>query len=136
MHVIKQKLMLLLDKKTLGNLVKYLVIGGSAFIIEYLMFLVLRLFMHYIIANAIIYTVMFWIVFLANKFLNFKSQGLFLKQLAKYTALYVINFIVTNAMLFSLSEFLRVDPAISKILVSGSAVMWNFLLYKFVIYKE
>ena len=111
-------------------------IGGSAFIIEYTLFLLLRRVMHYIPANIIIYTIMFWAVFLANKFLNFKSKGAFKKQLIRYTILYFINLIITNAMLYVLTERYQLDPAIGKIFVTGAACSWNFLLYKFVIYKE
>ena len=125
-----------LDKETLWNLIKYLIIGGSAFIIEYLLFLLLRMFLHYILANIIIYSIMFWVVFLANKFLNFKSRGYFLRQLSQYTILYFINLIVTNLMLYGLSEYFMLDAAIGKFFVSGAAVLWNFALYKYVIYKD
>ena len=125
-----------LDKETLWNLVKYLVIGGTSFIIEITLFLVLRRYLYYIVANIIIYTLMFWLVFLANKFLNFKSQGNFKKQLGRYTILYFINLFITNAMLYALTEFMHIDPAIGKFFVTGAQACWNFFLYKFIIYKD
>ena len=114
---------------------KYLVIGGSAFVVEFTLFLLLRMVFHYLVANIIIYTTMFWAVFLANKFLNFKVRGNFRKQLMQYTALYFINLAVTNLLLYALSEFLMLDPAIGKFFVTGLACFWNFPLYKYVIYK-
>ena len=127
---------LLPDRKTIWNLMKYLIIGGTAFIIELGLFMLLKEHMHYILANIIIYTIMFWLVFLANKFINFKSSGSFKKQLFRYTILYFINLLITNFMLFALGEYFKMDPAIGKIIVTGTACTWNFLLYKFVIYKE
>ena len=124
-----------LDKETLWNFIKYLIIGGSAFVVEFTLFLLLRMFLHYILANIIIYTIMFWAVFLANKFINFKSRGQFARQLSQYTVLFFINLVVTNLMLYGLSEYFMLDAAIGKFFVTGAACLWNFLLYKFVIYK-
>ena len=124
------------DKETIRNFIKYLMIGGSAFVIEYSLFLVLKMFMHYIVANIIIYTIMFWAVFLANKFLNFKSRGNFAKQLSKYTILYFINLVITNLLLYGLSELFMIDASIGKFIVTAVACLWNFALYKLVIYKD
>jgi len=124
------------DKETIHNFIKYIIIGGSAFVIEYVLFLVLKMFLYYIIANIIIYSIMFWAVFLANKFLNFKSRGHFAKQLSQYTILYFINLVVTNLLLYGLSEYFMVDASIGKFIVSAVACLWNFALYKFVIYKD
>ena len=124
------------DKEIIWNLIKYLIIGGSAFVIEYLLFLWLRTLLYYILANAIIYSIMFWAVFLANKFINFKSRGHILKELSLYTILYFVNLIVINLLLYCLSEFFMIDAAIGKFFVSGTACLWNFALYKFVIYKH
>ena len=115
---------------------KYLIIGGSAFVVEFALFLLLRMFLHYIAANILIYSFMFWAVFLANKFLNFKTRKNFRRQLIMYTILYFINLTAINLMLFGLSEYLMLDTAIGKFIVTGISCMWNFPLYKFVIYKE
>jgi putative flippase GtrA len=125
-----------LDKATIWSFIKYLLIGGSAFVVEYLLFLLLRTFLHYILANVIVYTIMFWCVFLANKYINFKIRDNFLKQLLRYTILYFINLVITNLLLYLLSEYFMVDTAIGKFFVSGVACLWNFALYKLVIYKD
>ena len=125
-----------LDKQTLWNFTKYLAIGGSAFVIEITLFLLLRERVHYIIANIVIYTIMFWSVFLANKFFNFKSRTNFGKQLRRYTILYFINLVVTNLMLYILGDYFGLDTAIGKVIVTGCACSWNFLLYKYVIYVD
>ncbi|MCL2045083.1 MAG: GtrA family protein [Oscillospiraceae bacterium] len=125
-----------LNKETLWNFIKYLIIGGTSFVIEITLFRLLRKRIHYIIANIIIYTLMYWLVFLANKFINFQSRGNFKRQLARYTILYFINLLITNLMLYALGDHFGIDPVIGKILVTGAACCWNFLLYKLVIYRE
>ena len=124
------------DKETLWNLAKYIMIGGSSFVIEISLFMFLLKYIHYVPANIIIYTILFWAVFTANKYLNFKSIGNFGKQLRRYTILYFINLIITNLMLYALSEFFMINPAIGKVIVTAAACCWNFLLYKLVIYKD
>ena len=124
------------DKETIRNFIKYVIIGGSAFVVEYALFLLLKLFLHYIVANIIIYSIMFWAVFLANKYLNFKSRGHFAKQLSQYTILYFVNLVITTLLLYCLSEYFMVDASIGKFIVSAVACLWNFALYKYVIYKD
>jgi len=118
------------------NLIKYYAISTGAFIIEYLLFLLLKKYIHYIIANAIIYSITFWAIFLANKFLAFESQGNFIRQLLQFTVLYFVNLIVTTLMLLSLSELAHIDAAYGKFIVSAISCIWNFFLYKYVIYTK
>ena len=128
------------DRKTRTSFIKYLITGGSAFAVEYLLFLLLRTVMHFIAANIMVYTFMFWTVFTAHKFISFKNRsnvrGGLRRQIVRYTALYFINLVVMNSLLYGLNEYLMVDPAIGKFFVSGLACLWNFALYKLVVYRE
>lgn len=116
---------------------KYVLTGGTAFIIEYSLFLLLKdvLYVHYIIANAIVYTTMFWFTFLVNKYFTFGARGKGGRQLIRYIALYLFNLCATNCLLFILTDWCALSPYIGKFLVSAIVVLWNFPIYRKFIYR-
>ncbi|GAE89760.1 GtrA family protein [Acetivibrio straminisolvens] len=89
----------------------------------------------YLLANAIAYVVVFWFNFLVNRIWSFKSKVNIFKQLKQYAVLFVFNLVATSALFYLLSDKLGIIPAVSKVLIMGSVVCWNFVLYKKVIYK-
>lgn len=123
--------------ETRGQFLRYLLTGFASFIAEYLLFLLLfdKLNVQYIYSNTIVYTVIFIINFLLNRLWSFKSKSDPKRQLALYLALFLFNLAATNAVMYLLSGMLAMSPRISKILVMGMIVVWNFIIYKKVIYK-
>lgn len=123
--------------ETRGQFVRYLITGFASFIAEYLLFLFLydKLRIQYIYSNTIVYTVIFVINFLLNRLWSFKSKSDFKRQFALYFALFLFNLAATNGVMYLLSGVLALSPRISKILVMGMIVVWNFIIYKKVIYK-
>ncbi len=112
------------------KLIKYAMTGGSAFIIEFILYARLLRSMGYIYANMTVYTVMFWFVFLVNKYWTFGQRAHFGKQLESYAVLYVLNFFITNSLLYVLVSVFAADKYIAKVAVSAVAVLWNFILYQ------
>lgn len=123
--------------ETRGQFIRYLITGVASFIAEYLLFLFLydNLHVQYIYANTIVYSIIFVINFMLNRFWSFRSKSNFRRQLALYLVLFLFNLAATNAMMYLLSGIFMISPEISKILVMGMIVIWNFIIYKKVIYK-
>lgn len=149
---IKEKLMgsrLLKDfmnPETLGQFIRYFIVGIVGFVLEYTLFIVLRdkLGIQELLSNIMVYTVIFWFNFLLNKFWSFKSRNNFKRQLFYYGILFFFNLVVGNVLLFSGIRYLLALwygedswPVLylPKILVMFFIVSWNFILYKKVIYK-
>lgn len=123
---------------TLKQFLRYLVTGFTSFGIEYglyvLLFNVLKV--HYIIASILVYAFVFWFVFLVNRFWSFQSTGNIKKQLFQYLFLFAFNLIVSNVILMYLfTDILGISPFISPILKMAFVVCWNFLIYKYIIYR-
>lgn len=153
----------MLTPETFSQMKRYIITGFSGFAIEYALFNIFnelifvkfppagysfakkiadnfvetfgRPTYRYLFANAIAYIVAFWVNFLLNRFWSFKSKVNIFKQLRQYSALFIFNLIVTSALLYFLSDKIGIMPKISKVLVMGMVVCWNFILYKKVIYK-
>lgn len=127
----------LLEKESLGQFLRYLVIGFSTFFLEYGIFLALHdaLHVYYLIANTTAYFISFWFNFLLNRCWSFKSTGNLKRQLMQYLVLFSLNLVATNALMFVLTDYVGLIPEISKVLVMGAIVCWNFIIYKKIIYK-
>lgn len=136
----------ILKRETFGQFVRYIFVGVVSFSIEYTLFLILRnaLTLSELIVNIVVYTVIFWINFLLNKFFSFKSRTNFKRQLFLYGILFVFNLVVGNILLFSGIRYGLVLLSgegswpvlyLPKILIMFFIISWNFVLYKKIIYK-
>jgi putative flippase GtrA len=127
-----------LNPEAIVQLRRYLVSGISAFAVEYLTFqLFLNIFdIQKFISNSIAMFIGFWFSFLLNRFWSFESKENFIKQLSLYSVLFLINLIISNSLMFVFTDRLGISPSISKIIIMGMIVAWNFVLYKKVIYKK
>ena len=125
------------NNKKLFQFIRYLLVGGFSFLLEYGLFYVLwQIFsVHYLLANSIVYGSVSLINFLLNRTWTFNSSGQLKRQLFLYIALVVFNFFASNGLLYSLTGLLLIEPLISKVIVMCLLVSWNFVIYKKVIYK-
>lgn len=116
---------------------RYLIIGGASFVLEYAIFyLFLRgLDWWYLLANTLAYLLVFGFNFLLNRFWTFQSRGDIKRQMFLYTALLGFNLVMTNLVLYALTDGANIPAQLAKIIVMGCVVMWNFILYKKVIYR-
>ena len=128
-----------LKKPFVQQLIRYLVTGFTAFGIEYAMyvFLLKVIGLHYILASVIVYALVFWFSFIVNRFWSFKSKGHIGKQLLQYGLLFSFNLVVSNIFIMKLlTDVIGLDPLISPFIKMTFVVSWNFLIYKYIIYKE
>jgi len=126
-----------LGEKSSKQFIRYLIIGFSSFLLEYLLFFTLfkLLNINVLISNSIAIFIVFWFNFLLNKYWSFKSKENLFKQLIMYLLLFVFNITISNLFIYEASIIINMSPLISKVLIMGLIVIWNFILYKKVIYK-
>lgn len=127
----------LLSEEILTNLVRYLISGFAAFSAEYLLFAFLYAYagLTDIFSNSIAMAAGFMLSFTLNRVWSFKSKDNVLKQLLLFGILFAINLGISNAAIRTLSNTMGITPMLSKIVVMGVIVVWNFIIYRKVIYK-
>lgn len=126
------------DIRTRTQIVRYLITGFTAFGAEYGLYILLyRVWgWHYIAASTVVYAIMFWFVFIINRNWSFQSEGNIKKQVVQYGLLFLFNLTVANIVLMYLFiDILGISAYLSPILKMSCVVCWNFLIYKFIIYK-
>jgi putative flippase GtrA len=123
--------------KNWSQFCRYLSVGGSSFLLEYGSFyILLDLYdVNYLIANSIVYSTVSAINFALNRLWTFRSTNNLRLQITLYLSLLMFNFIASNVMLYILTGLLHIPPLLSKIGVMVMVVLWNFVIYKKVIYR-
>ncbi len=127
-----------LNPESLPQLKKYLISGISSFLVEYAIFyLFLNAFgfQKYLSNGAGMFTG-FWLSFLLNRYWSFKSKENFIKQLSLYGALFFINLAISTLLMYVFSNILGIVAELSKILIMGMIVLWNFVIFKKIIYRN
>jgi putative flippase GtrA len=124
-------------KRNWRQFFRYLFVGGGSFVLEYGSFYVLLTLynVNYLIANSIVYTSVSALNFTLNRLWTFRSTNGLRRQIALYLSLLLFNFIASNLMLYILTGQLLIPALWSKIAVMVMVVLWNFALYKKVIYR-
>jgi len=119
--------------------VRYLMSGGAAFVIEYLIFVTLfYLTNHLVLANTISFIIGVVAGFTFHKFWSFAgNHQLNTKvQIGSTFTLGAINLIMTNVMIFILVEWLGMLAYISKVVVLILIVVWNYFIFNSLIFKK
>jgi putative flippase GtrA len=126
-----------LNKNTMIQFGKTFAIGvvaaGCDFLIYFLLVKCLKLWS--VFASGASQVVGFWVSFLLNKFWTFKVRENFLKQLSTYTVLFIFNLAFSSLAIFILIDIMKKNEYISKIFIMGLIFIWNFIIYKIIIYK-
>jgi len=121
-----------------GQFLKYLAAGALAFGTEYgLYFFLFRCAgLFFLTANIFAMTAGFAVSFLLNRYWSFRSRDPFFNQLIKYTGLFIINLFLSSSLIYLATKYAGLSPLLSKILVMGLIVLWNYVLYKKIIYRS
>ena len=128
----------------------YATIGASAFMLDYASLYILKeyLGLNPILAVVIYQPFVILYVFLLNKYWSFKAQGDSKQQAIKFISLTIFNYIfgiiwmwfwvtvVGFTLVFTIGKIEKdLGYMIVRFLNIILAISWNFLLYKFWIYK-
>ncbi|MDP4094473.1 MAG: GtrA family protein [Bacillota bacterium] len=124
--------------KIIKQLTRYIITGVFAAIVEFSVLYCLRTYVGFslILSNSIAYTFGFCISFLMNKFWSFEARGELKRQLTLYTILFGINLLLSDALMDLFNHRLGLSLIISKVIAIGIITLWNFGLYKKIIYKR
>jgi putative flippase GtrA len=120
-------------------IVKYLVVGVGSLAIDYdlLLFQYHELHIPLGIASAISFCVGLLVNFALNKYWAFNAARggkQSTQQAVMYGVLVVVNVLFTSIFISWVSQY-HIGPEISKLFTTALTTLWNYVLYKAVIFK-
>lgn len=117
--------------------VKYFIIGVSAFVLDLSLLYIFKEYFHLrpVIAVIINQALMLNYVFFLNKRWSFVAEGATHKQMIRYYILSGANYFFSICWMYVFNEYFLVNYLIARTMNIALAVSWNFVLYKFWVYR-
>lgn len=97
-------------------------------------FLLLHFGVWYVLASVAGGVLGFFTAFLMHKFVVFQKRDDFLRHLGRYFAVDMVNTLVVTGLLYLLVDIGDIDAGPAKFIAIAPMVLWNFFVYKFVVY--
>jgi putative flippase GtrA len=125
----------ILNRRTSRQFMKFMLVGGSTFVLEFLLFLVLEgmLRLPVVSAHLVSFVAAASYNFALNRRHVFTTRRLAV-PLAKYAAVAAINAVLGSVLISRLA--LTMSYALSKLITIVVIACWNFILYKLVVFDE
>lgn len=133
-------------KKTENNRMKenvrqfavYLVVGGIATIVEWVVFYLLNQLGHvyYMGATALAFVVSTFANWVFGRLLLFQTKQKIWKELLKIYATSVAGLLMNLGIMWVAVERIGIPEMPAKMIATGLVFFWNFLIRKLVIYKD
>lgn len=113
----------------------YLCSGCTAAVVDIgIYFLLLHVGVWYIVANVVGGVLGFFTAFLMHKFIVFQKKDDFLRHLGRYFIVDMVNTGIVTGLLYLLVDMADIDAAPAKFIAIAPMVLWNFFVYKFLVY--
>ncbi len=138
------------EKGGIGKFIRYILIGGSAVIIDFAVFEALllllgkdnniTLFSAVIepekIANTVAVITGFIYSFILNRTWAFKSKDNILRQLILMIILLIINTLISNEAISFMGRSIGIPFVIAKPVMQVLVAVWNYFIYDKIIYRS
>lgn len=117
---------------------KYFIVGFSGVFLDMGSLYLLTEFLHVRPVFGVMINGLFMLnyIFFLNKHWTFKSSGVTHKQIVRFFILSGFNYIITIVWMFFFNHKMGIDYKLVRISNIIIAVAWNFLIYKYWVYKQ
>ncbi len=118
--------------------IRYFVIGLGAVVLDVGSLYLLKQYVHLSPVVAVIINGIFLMnyVFFLNKYWAFKSTGITHKQMVRFFILSGANYAVSITLMYIFNHKLGFNYLLVRVANIAISVVWNFLLYKYWVYKH
>ncbi|MDB2158900.1 MULTISPECIES: GtrA family protein [Clostridium] len=127
-------------KNLINQIIKFGIVGVLAFLIDYVLLFVLveYLGMYYLISSAISFTVSVVFNYICSmKFVFTRRDDISKKkEFIVFLILSIVGLLINQAMMWIMVDKLLIYYMISKIIVTGIVMIWNFISRKIFLEKK
>ncbi len=124
-------------KNNVKQLVLYLIVGGIATVVEWVLFYLLNtpLKVNYLLATALAFIVSTFANWLAGRLIMFKPVGKLWPELLKIYLTSIAGLLMNLVIMWIAVDVLGIAEFASKMIATALVFSWNFLIRKLIIYK-
>ncbi|MBU4142565.1 GtrA family protein [Patescibacteria group bacterium] len=122
------------------EIVKFIISGGTAALTNLSLFYFFTdiLGIWYLLSSVLSFVVSFFVSFYLQKFWTFgdtNKEALY-KQMVLYLLMAFFNLIINTAAMYVLVDFFKVWYMLAQFFITAIIALWNFIVYKFFIFKR
>ena len=133
----KEKNLLRIIKSTAIQFIKYIFVGGIAFIADAAALWFFSKFVHYLISAAAAFILGLVVNFIMSKLIVFKTNKVNkVVEFAVYAVIGVIGLFITEILMYILTDKAGIYFMLSKIITAAIILVWNFAARKMILYRS
>lgn len=140
MKIVDKAVYTINHKGIYGEIFRYLIIGGTAFLFDYgtLILLNKAFGLNYLIAATIAFTIGIAVNYLGSIFFVFQVRSLHNVHMerAVFLLIGIIGLLINDGMLFLLTGTLLIPVEYSKLITQAIVLFWNFAARKKILFTE
>lgn len=124
-------------KENLKQLFLYLLVGGGATIVEWVVFYLVgvRLHLHYMVATGIAFLLSTFANWALGRIIMFSSDQGIWKELIKIYLTSIAGFLMNLILMWIAVQQMHCNEMLAKMAATGIVFFWNFIIRKLIIYK-
>ena len=140
MTIIKQAMQLVNQKGIAGEIIRYLIIGGTAFVFDYGTLLLLNkaFGVNYLVAATIAFIIGIGVNYLGSIFFVFqvRSQQNVHIERSLFLLIGILGLLINDGMLYLLTGKMMIPVEYSKLITQIVVLFWNFAARKILLFTE
>ncbi|MBQ6840654.1 MAG: GtrA family protein [Bacilli bacterium] len=128
-----------MNKNLIKQILKFLVVGGTAFVIDYGIFALLTqtpIDCHYLIAQVISFTISLIFNYIASIKWVFDAKKQTKKEAITFVVLSVIGLVINSILLYIGVDLIHIHELIVKLFATAVVMVYNFVTRKLIIEKH
>lgn len=123
--------------KLFKQIFKFIIVGGTAFVIDYVIFAILTFIdLHYLIAQIISFTISLIFNYIASVKWVFDAKKQTKKEIMIFILLAVIGLGINEILLYLFVEKISVHELIAKLISTIIVMIYNFITRKLIVEKR
>lgn len=128
----------MMSKDLIKQILRFLVVGGTATVIDYSIFAILTQFLniHYLVAQVISFTISLMFNYVASTKWVFNANKQNKKQIIIFVVLSVIGLGINSLLLFIGVDLMSIHELIAKLFATAIVMIYNFITRKLIIEKN
>lgn len=123
------------SKFEIKEILKFLVGGGSAVVVDALFYAILMAYIDFSVAKAISYILGAFVGFIINKLWTFESKKFKVSEIYKYIILYACSALV-NTRVNKFVIWIIPSTVFAFLCATGTSTVMNFLGQKFLVFRK
>lgn len=123
------------SKFEIKEILKFLVGGGSAVVVDALFYAILKAYIDFSVAKAISYILGAFVGFIINKLWTFESKKFKVAEIYKYIILYACSALVNTGVNKFVIWFIP-STVLAFLCATGTSTVMNFLGQKFLVFRK